>query len=33
MRFIQPFLKVTLKRQFDLHCTNLKRQLEGSGSP
>jgi hypothetical protein len=33
MRIIQPFLKATLKRQFDKHCTNLKKQLEGSGMP
>ncbi len=31
MRIIEPFLKATLKRQFDQHCTNLKKQLEGSG--
>jgi uncharacterized protein YndB with AHSA1/START domain len=31
MRIIQPFLKATLKRQFERHCTNLKNLLEDSG--
>jgi uncharacterized protein YndB with AHSA1/START domain len=33
IRIIEPVLKATLKRQFDQHCTNLKKQLESSGMP
>jgi uncharacterized protein YndB with AHSA1/START domain len=33
MRIIQPVLKAALKRQFDRHCTRLKKQLEGSRAP
>lgn len=29
MRLAQPLLRLGLKRQFDRHCANLKRMLEG----